>query len=135
MALHHIRDSKGNLHYFNDEEYRQYLRDKRRTGCFVFLIIAALFLSTVFSHDNDDKSSSRSKTEQVVRKKNKTSTRKNKTNNDHDTITIKNDEESINREVENTESPAEEIIIEPTITEENIKDKKDEFKEIHLQED
>ena len=41
MALHHIRDSKGNLHYFNDEEYRQYLRDKRRTGCFVFLIIAA----------------------------------------------------------------------------------------------
>ena len=128
MALHHIRDSKGNLHYFNDEEYRQYLRDKRRTGCFVFLIIAALFLSTVFSHDNDDKSSSRSKTEQVVRKKNKT-------NNDHDTITIKNDEESINREVENTESPAEEIIIEPTITEENIKDKKDEFKEIHLQED
>lgn len=132
MALHHIRDDKGNLHYFNDEEYRQYLRDNKGSGCFVFLFIAAIFLGIVFSHDNDDKSSSSSKTEQVVRKKNKTSTRKTKKKKIHDTLTIKNEEGPMNSEVENenTGSTTEEIIIEPARTEKDIKDKNEEFNEV-----
>ncbi len=48
MASHHIRDEKGDIHIYNDEEYKQY---KFNRGCLgglvllVFLIIGRSLIS------------------------------------------------------------------------------------------
>lgn len=64
MARHHVRDNNGDLHFFNDEEYKQY---KYRNSCLGVLALIIFAIGGLVSKcGNDDKSSSSSKTEEVV---------------------------------------------------------------------
>ena len=57
MARHHIRDNEGNLHFFNDEEYRQYKFNK---GCFGVLALLFFVIGGIVSTCNNDKKTSSS---------------------------------------------------------------------------
>lgn len=63
MARHHIRDNEGNLHFFNDEEYRQYKFNK---GCFGVLALLFFVIGGIVSTCNNDKKTSSSSQEKVV---------------------------------------------------------------------
>ena len=64
MARHHIRDNEGNLHFFNDEEYKQY---KYRNGCLGVLALLVLFIGGLLNTcKNDNDSSSSSPKENVI---------------------------------------------------------------------
>lgn len=39
MAQHHIRDDKGDLHIFNDNEYEEYKKGKFRNGCLIVFFL------------------------------------------------------------------------------------------------
>ena len=64
MARHHIRDNEGNLHFFNDEEYKQY---RYRNGCLGVIALLVFAIGGLVSKcDNGEKSSSDIKTEKVL---------------------------------------------------------------------
>lgn len=74
MARHHIRDNEGNLHFFNDEEYKQY---KYRNGCLGVLALLILFIGGLLNTCKNDKdSSSSSSKEQVINSEVQNSTEK-----------------------------------------------------------
>ena len=53
MARHHIRDEKGNLHFFNDEEYKQYKFNKGCMGALVLVVFAIGGLLSKCSENKD----------------------------------------------------------------------------------
>lgn len=55
MARHHIRDEKGNLHFFNDEEYKQYKFNK---GCMGALALLLFAIGGLLSKCSDNKGNS-----------------------------------------------------------------------------
>ena len=58
MARHHIRDEKGDLHIYNDEEYKQYKFNKGCIGVFVLLILMIGGILSKCSGDKNTPSSS-----------------------------------------------------------------------------
>jgi len=74
MARHHVRDSEGNLHFFNDEEYKQY---RYKNSCLGILALLIFLIGGLVSKCNgDEKSTSNPKTEKVVNDNVKSSTDK-----------------------------------------------------------
>lgn len=65
MARHHIRDEKGNLHFFNDEEYKQYKFNKGYMGALALLLFAIGGLLSKCSDNKDD--STKSKVENSIK--------------------------------------------------------------------
>lgn len=64
MAQHHIRDNNGDLHFFNDEEYKQY---KYRNGCLGVVALLVFVIGGLVSKcGGDGKSSSNTNTEEVI---------------------------------------------------------------------
>lgn len=64
MASHHIRDEKGDLHIYNDEEYKQYKFNKGCIGVFVLLVF---MIGGILSKcSGDKKTTSNSKIEEFV---------------------------------------------------------------------
>ena len=64
MARHHIRDNEGNLHIYNDEEYKQY---KYRNGCLGVMALLIFCVGGALNKcSNDEKTSSDPKVEKVV---------------------------------------------------------------------
>ena len=59
MASHHIRDEKGDLHIYNDEEYKQYKFNKGCIGVFVLLIFMIGGILSKCSGDKNTTSSSK----------------------------------------------------------------------------
>lgn len=53
MARHHIRDEKRNLHFFNDEEYKQYKFNKGCMGALVLVVFAIGGLLSKCSENKD----------------------------------------------------------------------------------
>ena len=78
MARHHIRDEKGNLHFFNDEEYKQYKFNKGCMGILVLLIFAigGLLSKCSDNKDNSTKSKVENSVKSDVRNSNKESDNK-----------------------------------------------------------
>ena len=58
MASHHIRDEKGDLHIYNDEEYKQYKYNKGCLGVIALLFFVIGGTLGVFKNDKDIPSSS-----------------------------------------------------------------------------
>lgn len=58
MASHHIRDEKGDLHIYNDEEYKQYKYNKGCLGVIALLFFLIGGIIGVFKNDKDIPSSS-----------------------------------------------------------------------------
>jgi len=52
MARHHIRDEKGDLHIYNDEEYKQYKYNK---GCLGVIALLLFLISGIFGVSKNDK--------------------------------------------------------------------------------
>lgn len=63
MARHHIRDNEGNLHIYNDEEYKQYKYNK---GCLGVVALLIFLIGGIVSTCNDDKKNSSTSQEKVV---------------------------------------------------------------------
>ena len=64
MARHHIRDEKGNLHFFNDEEYKQYKFNK---GCYGVLALLVFAVGGLLNKCNNKKeTSTETKIEKIV---------------------------------------------------------------------
>jgi hypothetical protein len=59
MARHHIRDEKGDLHIYNDEEYKQYKYNKGCLGVFALLVFIIGGILSKCSGDKDTTSSSK----------------------------------------------------------------------------
>lgn len=58
MASHHIRDEKGNLHIYNDEEYKQYKYNKSCFGIIALLVFLIGGSLGIFKSNKDTSSSS-----------------------------------------------------------------------------
>lgn len=78
MAQHHIRDDKGDLHIFNDNEYEEYKKGKFRNGCLiVFFFIILMIAGQIGNGDKDKKDSATPhQVEKVVNSKVETSSKK-----------------------------------------------------------
>ena len=63
MASHHIRDEKGNLHIYNDEEYKQYKYNK---GCFSVIALLIFLIGALFGIFKNDKDTSSSSTNEGI---------------------------------------------------------------------
>lgn len=53
MASHHIRDEKGDLHIYNDEEYKQYKHNKGCLGVIALLFFLISGILGLFKNDKD----------------------------------------------------------------------------------
>lgn len=62
MARHHIRDNAGNLHIFNDSEYKKYKFNK---GCWSVLVLLTILIGGILKTCNNDKKAS-SNSQEVV---------------------------------------------------------------------
>ena len=63
MASHHIRDEKGDLHIFNDEEYKQYKYNK---GCLGVIALLFFLISGILGVSKNDKDISSSSTNEGI---------------------------------------------------------------------
>ena len=64
MARHHVRDNEGNLHFFNDEEYKQY---RYRNGCLGVIALLVFLIGGLLGKCNNDKDTSSSPKEETVK--------------------------------------------------------------------
>ena len=62
MASHHIRDEKGNLHIYNDKEYKQYKYNKGCLGVIALLVFLIGGVLDKFNSNKDTSSSSKKET-------------------------------------------------------------------------
>lgn len=101
MARHHIRDDKGNLHIFNDSEYKEYKKNKFINGCLiVFFFIIVMIAGQIGKGDEDKKDSPPHQVEKVVNSKVETSSKKSVSSTDIEKI---QEEQSQTEEFEDIE--------------------------------
>ena len=117
MARHHIRDEKGDLHIYNDEEYKQYKFNK---GCYGIFALLVFVIGGLLSKCGDDKSTtSSSKVEEFVNSEVAYPTEK--SNNTTDMNLLMNEQSQIEESEEETQNPIDEIEANSTI-QENVQD-------------
>ena len=98
MGFHHVRDREGNLHSYDDAEYKSY---KRRKGCYTIITILVCISLWLWGAANGDKKSSSNTEENVTNSKTQESIEENENPSTINTLMHENVEEeksSINEE-------------------------------------
>ena len=125
MARHHIRDEKGDLHIYNDEEYKQYKFNKGCLGVFALLV---LMIGGVLNKCSGDKNTtSSSKIEEFV---NSEAPNPNKKNNNTTDKNILLNERSQIEELEEVETQSSIEEVEDNSSIQEIVQEENSFKEI-----